>query len=82
MLIFNLICTWGKLSVVDEQHIKMNKVSQVVETQLKIINKLCDLVKEETTVDFPKLKAKYLKDWRLNRNNTLRDTSMRITAVG
>lgn len=81
LLIFNLICTWGKLSVVDEQQVRMTKVSQVVENQLKIIDKLGELVKDETNIDFAKLKLKYQKEWRTNRTKTLKDTGLRIAAV-
>ena len=66
--------------MVDEQHLKMTKVNQVVKNQLEIIGKLNTLVEEETKVSFPALKKKYHKDWRANRTALLKDTSMRITA--
>jgi hypothetical protein len=81
LLLFNLICTWGKLSVVDEQHIKMTKVSQLLENQEIIVSKLKQLSREEAGVAFGPLKKKYKRDWDTNRQQVMRDSGMRITAV-
>ena len=81
LLLFNLICTWGKLSVVDEQHIKMTKVSQLLENQEIIVSKLKQLSREEAEVAFGPLKKKYKRDWDTNRQQVMRDSGMRITAV-
>ena len=81
LLLFNLICTWGKLSVVDEQAIKMTKVNQLLENQEIIVSKLKQLSKEEAGVTFGTLKKKYKRDWDTNRQQVMRDSGMRITAV-
>ena len=78
---FNLICTWGKLSVVDEQHIKMTKVNQLLENQEIIVSKLKQLSREETGVTFGSLKKKYKRDWDANRQQVMKDSGMRITAL-
>jgi len=76
-----LICTWGKLSVVDEQHIKMTKVNQLLENQEIIVSKLKQLSREETGVSFGALKKKYKRDWDTNRQQVMKDSGMRITAL-
>ena len=81
LLLFNLICTWGKLSVVDEQHIKMTKVNQLLENQESIVSKLKQLTKDETGVSFGEFKKKYKRDWDTNRQQVMRDSGMRITAL-
>ena len=81
MFLFNLICTWGKLSVFDEQHFKMTKVNEVFDNQVQIVKKLKTIMAEETEVDFKTLKKKHLKDWNKNRTQVMQDTGMRITAL-
>ena len=67
LLLFNLICTWGKLSVVDEQQVKMDKVNQLYENQTRMVKKLNEIVKEDAQVSMTELKKKYKKDWNANR---------------
>jgi hypothetical protein len=62
-----LICTWGKLSVVDEQQVKMDKVNQLYENQTRMVKKLNEIVKEDAQVSMTELKKKYKKDWNANR---------------
>ena len=80
-MLFNLICTWGKLSVVDEQHVKMEKVNQLYQNQTRMVQKLNEIVREDARVSVADLKKKYKKDWDGNRLKIQMDSGMRIAAM-